>query len=75
MNFKLLDAYLLIEKIFSAGIADDAEIIKLLQEFQGFNEDGAIMALASYYDDKKQIKDYIKKNKLSEEKTGFQLGA
>ena len=74
MDFKLMDAYLLIDKAFSAGIIDDAEIVNLLKENQNFNNDGAVMALASYYENKKQIKDYLKKNKSGSEKPGFQLG-
>lgn len=64
MNTKLLDQYVLIEKAKEAGIFDDNEIVNILREAFSMNEDSAIMALASFYDNQKEIKGYIKKNNL-----------
>lgn len=64
MNSKLIDQYLIIEKAIEAGICDDEEIVRIISEATSMSEDGAIMALASFYDDQKEIKNYIKKNGL-----------
>ena len=74
MDSKHMDAYILIDKAILSGIVDETEIIKLLQEFLGYSEDGAILALSSYQDNQKRIKDYIKKNNLTSEKNVLQLG-
>ena len=74
MDQKLIDAYSLINKAFESGLLDDQEIVKLLQETFHMNEEGAIMALASYYDNKKEIKDYLKNNIKTSDKTPKQFG-
>ena len=74
MDYKHVEAYLLIDKAFSARIADDAEILVLLKEFLKYNEDGAVMVLSDYYENKKEIQTYIKKNKLDSDKNALQLG-
>jgi len=74
MDSKLIDSYLLIEKAFAAGIIDEREIVQLLQEQAHHNFDGAVLALDSYYEHKRQIKDYIKKNNLLVETNPIQMG-
>ena len=64
MNTKLIDQFVFIEKAKQAGICDDDEIIRLLREEYSMQEGGAVMMLASFYDDQKEIKDYIKRNGL-----------
>lgn len=74
MDTKLMDSYLVIEKAFSAGIIDDAEILEILKEQCHHNESGAVLALSSYYDNKQKIKEYIKKNDLAADKSQIQMG-
>jgi len=74
MDLKLIDAYVFIDKVFSMGIEDEEEIITLLRENCHFNYDGAVMAVASYTEDKKEIQAFIKKNKLKSQPVSLQMG-
>ena len=68
MNTKLIDQFVYIDKINQAGIYDDDEIVRLLREEYSLQEGSAVMILASFYDDQKEIRDYIKRNGLTTEK-------
>jgi len=73
MDEKYIDAYLIIDKAFDAGIFGDDEILRLVMESCEYNYEGAVMALSGYYEHKKQIKTFIKKNNLAE-KQPLQMG-
>lgn len=76
MDLKLIDYYVLIEKVLSIGLVDDEEILRLLQENCKLNYEGAVQALTSYYENKNQIKKYLKDNHLNQtlQSKGFQMG-
>lgn len=73
INEKHIDAYKVIDKAFSAGMEDDTEILRLIIEKCKYNDVGAVIALEEYYEQRKQIKAYLKSHNLSEEKP-LQMG-
>ena len=74
MDLKKLDEYRLIDKAFDCGIVDDQEIIRILCDIAKLSETSAILTLSSYYDNKKEIKDYLKKNSVTSDKGPKQFG-
>ncbi len=74
MDSKLIDAYVVIDKLFSMGIEDEEEIINILKTNYHYGTDGAILALTSFVEDKAEIQRFIKRNNLRGESTPISMG-